>query len=46
MFVVSNWNANDLAFMEKVVSHEVATYIIVGEEVCPTTGTPHLQVRS
>jgi hypothetical protein len=43
MVVISNWTPDDLTFIEKAVKEEILTYMIVGEEKCPTTGTPHLQ---
>jgi len=43
MVVISNWTPDDLTFIEEAVKAEILTYMIVGEEKCPTTGTPHLQ---
>lgn len=39
-FTVNNWTEEDKAFL---VLSENIIYIIYGEEVAPTTGTPHLQ---
>lgn len=42
MFVIYNWNPTDLDFIKSTVPNFLK-YVIVGEELCPTTGTPHLQ---
>lgn len=43
MFVIYNWTQASLDHLEFCINPAFAKYIIVGEELCPTTGTPHLQ---
>jgi hypothetical protein len=43
MFVTYNWVHSDLDFYKLCIDSNLASYIIVGEEICPTTNTPHLQ---
>ena len=45
MFVIYNWTQDDILFCQHVQDQGLCSYIIVGEEICPRTQTPHLQVK-
>ena len=44
-FTLNNYTTSDISRLSEVInlSRPVVQYIIFGEEIAPTTGTPHLQ---
>jgi len=42
-WTLNNWTAVALQQLEALFATERVKYLVFGKEVCPTTGTPHLQ---
>jgi len=42
-FTIHNWSEDDIQTLRDIVEYECPKYMIWGKEICPTTGTPHLQ---
>lgn len=42
-FTLNNYRQEDFEHLDKLYSQGHFKYLIYGKEICPTTGTPHLQ---